>query len=518
MTSLNARVEAADRTIQNCVKGSSRPTLVCAPAKYPQKLLPNCGSLFHDTNEIVSPHPDRDEDVPCTPGDKIVSSHAPETVSTMHTLWTRLNPHVMDKVLVEMIMEDKGMGDLPQSLRSASSLTLFNSTIVPFKVYDHLHDNIAAAGDYKGDTEAQEEESAVELNNAPESILSGLALPDVDDFDYGYRPEIGTMAGFDLPANLPLPDIADTSWNSGEIGFGNNGIAPSIYVSDSSLPLPAFNIRTFNVEDSSPAPCPSPKAPPPPSLRSPTSRQPSLPVESGTAPPPPSAQLPPPPPPPPASAPTVATSVPTVEESKLAPAAAGLLGDIANFSKSKLKRAKNAVESESQSTAPAVKATPTGGLRFEILNGLNRLKKSEEQKGRKGSAKPEANTGVDLLRATLNRRNSMISGQADRIEKRASLALTSNIQLPVAAENGSDSEDMSSVSDGDSVSLSSTVMSLVPAPKQSPSLRGKSPTKQPSVSEDRSIFNSSTVNGMLRGQRAESIGSGSDNSDNDGWD
>jgi hypothetical protein len=475
--------------------------------------------LFHDIEESERAQPNSDEDVSYTPGDKIVSSHAPETASTMHTLWTRLNPHGMDKVLVEMIMEDKGMGDLPQSLRSVSSLTLFNSAIVPFKVYDHLHDNIAAAGDYIGDTEAQEEESAFVLMNAPESVLSGFALPDVDDFDYGYRPEIGTMAGFDLPANLPLPDIADTSWNAGEIGLGNNGIAPSIYVADSSLPLPAFDTIALNVVVASPVTPMAPEAPPPLSLQPPPSCQPPLPVESGTAPPPPSTQPPPPPPSPPPTLPPLlqpsVTALATVEESTLAPEATGLLGDIAKFSKSKLKKARND-EQESQSSAPAVNVTPPGGLRFEILNGLHRLKKKEEQKVRKEAAKPESDTGVNLLRATLNRRNSMISGQADRIEKRASMALTSTTQMPVAPESESDSEDISSVSDGDSESLSGTVKSIVPASKQSPPLREKSPAKQPSVSEDRSIFNSNIVNGMLRGQQAES-GSRSNDSDSDGW-
>ena len=80
MSAIDARVESADRTVKKGVKKTSRATLVCAPAKFPRKEQLNVESVYHDLHESEPPHPERDEDVVYRLGEKMVSSHAPETM------------------------------------------------------------------------------------------------------------------------------------------------------------------------------------------------------------------------------------------------------------------------------------------------------------------------------------------------------------------------------------------------------------------------------------------------------
>lgn len=57
----------------------------------------------------------------------------------------RLNAYNTDIVRVEFIMEDNGLGPLPQNIPSVGSMLLFNSDINPYKDYQTL-DNLMSAG------------------------------------------------------------------------------------------------------------------------------------------------------------------------------------------------------------------------------------------------------------------------------------------------------------------------------------------------------------------------------------
>ena len=208
-----------------------------------------------------------------------------------------------------------------------------------------------------------------------------------------------------------------------------------------------------------------------------------------------------------------------------APVLGGFLGDIAKFSKAKLKKAAPAAGDDESAAAAPAKAEPlVGGLQSQILSGLKGLKKRAEQEVRKEVAKSKEEDGVNMLRAQLNRRNSMISGQADRIERRASMNARPTL-LSVADGDGSESDDISSVGSGsdsgDTVSLYSmpAVLKASVGPPSSATLKETAPAeKQRTFSRDKSIFNSSTVNGMLLGQQTGSGDDSSDDSDADNWD
>ena len=57
----------------------------------------------------------------------------------------RLNSHGADMERVEFIMEEKGLGSLPQTLTSVASLLLFNSDTNPYEDYQTL-DNLMSSG------------------------------------------------------------------------------------------------------------------------------------------------------------------------------------------------------------------------------------------------------------------------------------------------------------------------------------------------------------------------------------
>ena len=77
LTAIHERVEAADRTIQNGVKGSSRATQIFSPAKFPRQSQLDVDTLFRDIDGGYLPYPERTEDVAYIPGEKKISGHAP---------------------------------------------------------------------------------------------------------------------------------------------------------------------------------------------------------------------------------------------------------------------------------------------------------------------------------------------------------------------------------------------------------------------------------------------------------
>lgn len=104
---------------------------------------------------------------------------------------------------VEFIMEDCGLGKLPDTIPSVGSMLLFNSSINPYKDYQTL-DNLLSASRGK----AIEEDTGKVLASAPTTILSGDALPDIQALDLLYKPSMGEMSNLALPENLPLDFIA----------------------------------------------------------------------------------------------------------------------------------------------------------------------------------------------------------------------------------------------------------------------------------------------------------------------
>ena len=81
-------------------------------------------------------------------------------------------------------MEDEGLGRLPSHLPSAGALLLFNSRKTPYTVYDTEFDNLLPAELRKRRSSLGEADLLAALASAPESVVRGMALPDVFQIDY----------------------------------------------------------------------------------------------------------------------------------------------------------------------------------------------------------------------------------------------------------------------------------------------------------------------------------------------
>lgn len=53
-----------------------------------------------------------------------------------------------------------------------------------------------------------DDDAGKQLANAPSTILSGDALPDIEGLDLTFKPSMGEMSQLALPENLPLDFIA----------------------------------------------------------------------------------------------------------------------------------------------------------------------------------------------------------------------------------------------------------------------------------------------------------------------
>ena len=93
-----------------------------------------------------SPYPEILDDIHYLPAEPKKSSVGnADLTAEILLVYSRLNKHGTDLVRVEMIMDDKGLGPLPQIIPSIGSLMLFNSNINPYKNYQAL-DNLLSAG------------------------------------------------------------------------------------------------------------------------------------------------------------------------------------------------------------------------------------------------------------------------------------------------------------------------------------------------------------------------------------
>ncbi len=57
-------------------------------------------------------------------------------------------------------------------------------------------------------TKTEEGSDAKALAQAPTTLVSGEALPDILALDLTYKPQMGEMAALALPSNLPLDFLA----------------------------------------------------------------------------------------------------------------------------------------------------------------------------------------------------------------------------------------------------------------------------------------------------------------------
>ena len=226
------------------------------------------------------PHREASDDTRYYPADPVKSLIGNnEATDENLLLLTRLNVHGSDMERVEFVMEDEGLGPVPEKVDFVGSLLLFNSAVNPYKNYTTL-DNLVSSG------RSGKEDIAVNkgLASAPATLVNGDILPDITGIDLTFKPEMGQMNDLQLPSNLPLDFLADINYE----GEALPSIAPS--AAKSNFNLPQITDGGYKMAPSATEPMTASLPPPAPTATAPT------------------ASAPPPPPPPPA--PVVASAPP----------------------------------------------------------------------------------------------------------------------------------------------------------------------------------------------------------------
>ena len=130
---MSNRVTSARAKINAIAQNRTRATTIFSTAKHPaSKPPPPHGTIFKSSNDPlagISAFPEPDPEVEYVTMDPQASalSH-PDQQQELNGLYQRLNPHDTDMQRVEIVMEEQGLGPLPNEdvVSSAASLLLFN--------------------------------------------------------------------------------------------------------------------------------------------------------------------------------------------------------------------------------------------------------------------------------------------------------------------------------------------------------------------------------------------------------
>ncbi|KAL0216468.1 hypothetical protein P9112_008652 [Eukaryota sp. TZLM1-RC] len=293
----------------------------------------------------------------------------------------------------------------PPSVRSVSSLFLFNSDTNPYREYDPSLDNLA--------TIRQRRDHALkeELFQAPDSVVKGDNLPEFGSHTYEFRPTAVPIPAFNLPSQLPeLRAVAtDLAYQDSTAQFSEmvpsyakaeEKDLPTAPMINNAAPPPPQAPAPSSSSAAPPAPPPSGNAPPPPPLPTggpppppplpssgnappppplPTGGPPPPPLPTGGPPPPPSGG-PPPPPPPPIDSSKIPDTAPPPQAGR-----GNLLADIRKGLKLK-PASERKIEDKPK---PEPKSSGGGGGGDLMSDLVNRLAMLRQGMGKKEEEKPK---------------------------------------------------------------------------------------------------------------------------------
>lgn len=216
---INDRVNLAQAKVEKIKGGKNKATKVFALSKYPADVnLEEYKILFpsHNTNgvnDVKRPHY------------KVQTKHKP---SDDKTLKDKLQFYSVDFNSKKKTKEDEnvheGLGGLPKSVSSVSSLLLFNTPENLYKKYVMLD----PLGIVTKTRAAIEEED--DLADAPSTIAHREEMQRLQAENYFYMPDIGNVPEIAVPDFLPnLLGVADDLSYSADQG---PSIAPSVFGSN----------------------------------------------------------------------------------------------------------------------------------------------------------------------------------------------------------------------------------------------------------------------------------------------
>lgn len=282
---INDRVSLAQAKVDK-IKGSKKATKVFACAKYPaQDDLEEYKMLFPLNSVDGLTNPKR-------PNYRIASKHKALEDRGLRDKLQFYNVHVDTRKKKTEGLHREGLGGLPKTLPSVSSLLLFNTSENLYKKYVML-DPLGVVT--KTRTAIDEE---TDLADAPSTITQREELQRQQNESFFYMPDIGEVPEITVPDFLPnLLGVADDLSYSADMG---PSIAPSVAI----IPdLPSVEPDAGTLPDMPGVAPPIDGAPPPPSAAPPPPPPSAAPPPPPPPPPPPDAAPPPPPPPPPSEAP-----------------------------------------------------------------------------------------------------------------------------------------------------------------------------------------------------------------------
>ncbi|KAK6635262.1 hypothetical protein RUM44_000513 [Polyplax serrata] len=282
---LQQRVAAAKIKVGK-LKGVHKATQIFSTAKYPGSDSPNDYiSIFSDSPKLEF-----------TPTEVISSGkrgthrEAQSIEEKSQFFNVKTTKSIMGKTKGTDL--EKGLGKLPDSIESISSLLLFNTCENPYGRYVIL-DPMEAIGKVR---KPIHDELPHQMEAAPISISKQEQLEEQVKENYFYSPTLGDVPNIEAPLDLPdLPGIADDLRYTLDL---NPGFAPSVLTTPAMPDLPMLPETSFkdllggNNSDTNQFTTAPPPPPPPPPPPEPTT---SVPETTPASPPPP----PPPPLPPP---------------------------------------------------------------------------------------------------------------------------------------------------------------------------------------------------------------------------
>lgn len=405
INSFDSRINLIDTKI-NTIKGSKKAIQICSSSKYPilnddsdeiqiqnenndnfydsikfteykSKTESKWKNLFHSDKPFEMKHKLHKYQTPYAPLDELAFKN-------------KLQEFSVDKVFkYDSITHQDGLGSvLSDHIKSVSSLLLFNTAQHPYKHSD-LKDPLGDLDLKKNKKSLYDQSDRNDIYEAPLSILKGDQMEGLKKESLTYKPELGLVPDFNVPAFLPeLSGIADLTYAQ-ELP----SIAPSNLITDdlpdilpeintANLPeeitsLPSISVSTLNTNINIAPPPPPP--PPTMSFSPPPPPPPPMVIQA-------SSSAPPPPPPPPPMAVEERESVP-VGNDEPEDTRNELLNAIRGFAggKSKLKTIENRKKDNKQKKK---EAKETGNLsltdhlkqQLAIRRQFMDVKKEEEEK------------------------------------------------------------------------------------------------------------------------------------------
>ena len=311
LVEMNGRIQLAQARVDKIKENSKKATRVISSSKYPAKDLKAVRSLLQKPKEELRSAADHLE-TKISSRFPILEGQALRERLVLYSIHSKVKRRAIQRAAHEEEGVGEGLGALPSTIRSVSSLLLFNTDENPYKKYVMMDPLVGVQTKTRSRIEQDE---AILLAEAPKSIVDGEQLDRMQKTSYFYTPEMSEVPEIDVPISLPdLPGIADDVLYSADLP----SIAPSLVMPD----LPVIGQASAESSSNAPPPPPSeaaaPPPPPPPEAAAPPpppeAAAPPPPPPAATAPPPPnqSAAAPPPPgPPPPAPPPAPAPSAPS---------------------------------------------------------------------------------------------------------------------------------------------------------------------------------------------------------------